>query len=157
VFTQSEATREFDITLAALIDLDASFFAMLGLFLLLFFILNKIIHQPMLAMFEKRHALTDGAREAAAVAVDKAEKQISAYEERLKEARRKAVSEQKNLREEGLAREREVLAEVRTETTGQIESGVAELQRTAASMETDLKIQADELGEQVVVRLIGAA
>lgn len=148
---------ELALTKAALVDLDMSMLFVAGLFLVFYFVLNRVFVQPMLVMFDERHALTGGARDEANSAVQSAEERIQKYEEQVGEARRTAVAEQKRLKAEGMAREREILSAVRKESDAQIESGVAELQAQAASAEAEIKSTAQSLGDSIVKRVMGGA
>ena len=109
----------------------------------------------MLAMFDKRHSLTDGAREDAKNAVGKAENQMRTYEDRLTETRRQALSEQKSLREDGLARERETIGEVRAQADLEIDRGIKELNKQAAAIAGELEKTAKELGTQIANQVAG--
>ena len=150
-------TQGLVIAKAALVDLDLSMLFMLGLFLLLFAILNKTFAQPMLKVFDQRHALTDGAREAAATAVKRAEERMTTYEARLADTRRDAVAQQKELRQEGVAREHEMLDGVRKETEAEVSRGMAELQIAQRSAEASLEATSRDLGERIVKRVLGGA
>jgi len=149
--------QQVQVVGAGLVDLDFSSVFMLALFLLLFHLLNKTLFQPMLDMFEKRHALTDGARDAANKAVERAEARIAEYEERVGEARRDAMAETKRLRAEGTAAEREMLSGVRGEADEQVEKGLAELNTTAAAAEKELEQSAQELGAKIATQVLGGA
>ena len=144
------------ITKASLVDLDATSIVVLVLFLVLFFILDKLLHQPMLNMFEERHNLTGGAQEEARQAVTEAEKKFESYQSRLADSRRDALSQQQKLRDEGLARGREILTEVRLQADKEIEEGISDLQSQAASIERELKEAASSLGESISISLLGA-
>ena len=149
--------QSWEFAKAALVDLDSSSIFMLLVFLLLWFVLNKTFLQPMLQVLDKRHALTDGAREEANRAVKEAEQRIAEYESQVGEARRNSVAEQKKLRIESLARERELLAAVRKEADAQIAAGIGDLQDSAASIESEFKAQSAALGQKIVARVMGAA
>ncbi len=142
---------------AGLVDLDFSSVFMLGLFLVLFHLLNKTLFQPMLDMFDKRHALTDGARDAANSAVAAAESRITEYEERVAGARREAIAETKRLRSEGLAAEREMLQGVRQEANEQVDKGITELNAAVVTAQTELDQNAQELGKQIAAQVLGGA
>ena len=148
-------TQGLIIEKAALVDLDLSMLFMLGLFLLLFLILNKTFAQPMLKVFDQRHDLTDGAREAAASAVKRAEERMTTYETKLSETRREAVANQKQLRQEGIAREHEMLDGVRKETETSVSLGLAELQAAQKVAEVTLETTSRDLGERIVKRVLG--
>lgn len=146
-----------DFARAGLVDLDFSYFVMLGLFLFLYYMLQKGLLGGLLDMFEKRHGLTDGAREAAASAVKRAETRISEYEARVGETRREASVEQKRLRTEALTAQQELLTKVRGETDAQVSAGVDELNASAKASEGELTSQAEKLGQQMAARILGGA
>ncbi len=148
---------EWEITRGALVDLDLSLVAVTALFLLLFYILNRTFLQPMLKVFDERHALTDGAREEAGKAVQSAEERIERCQWEVGKAGRKAVAEQKRLRSEGLARERDVLDRVKKESDEQVSAGVASLQEQAAQAENELQKKAETLAAQITSRVVGRA
>ncbi|MFT7621811.1 MAG: F-type H+-transporting ATPase subunit b [Myxococcota bacterium] len=142
---------------AALIDLDSSMFFMLALFLVLFALMNKMLFQPMLDMFDKRHALTDGAREEAASAVEQAKSRIEEYESKVAGARREAITETKRIRAEASKDERALLDGVRKETNAQVDKGIGELQAQAAEVETQLEATAADLGKRIAGQVLGGA
>ena len=140
---------------AALIDLDFSSVFVAALFLLLLFLLNGRFMQPMLDVFDKRHALTDGAKQAAREALAAAESRIEEYEARVGETRRAAVARQKALRDEGIAREKEMLDGVRQDIDGEVDAGLADLRKTADEARAGLRARADELGRLVARKVMG--
>lgn len=140
---------------AGLVDLDASMIVMFALFTVLYFILNKRVFQPMLDMFDKRHDLTAGARDAAELAVSQAEGRIAEYETKVGEARRNAIAETKRMRAEGLARASEVMAEVRKEEDAQLAAAVADLQSQAAAANDELERTASDMGTRIAGRVLG--
>ena len=142
-------------TPAGLVDLDNSFVFMLALFLVLFAILNKTFLQPMLKMFDQRHALTQGAQEEAARSVADAETKIAEYTSRVGEARRTAQLEQKALRTDALEAARTLLDGVRAEEEAKLDTAIEQLNQTADKARTDLEASAQHLGKQVATRLLG--
>ncbi len=149
--------QEITVLRAGLVDIDASIFFMLVLFLVLFALLNKILLQPMLDMFDKRHALTDGAREDAAKAVTDAEARIAEYTSKVGEARREAVNETKRIRAKAAADERTLLDGVRKETQAEIDNGIADLQAQAATVEKELEQTSANLGKKISSTILGGA
>ena len=155
--TQTTLMKDLILSPAGLVDLDASLFFELGLFLLLMVLLNKRLAQPMLEMFDKRHELTGGARDAAKEAVEKAESRIAKYEEKVGAARKQALAETKRIRTEGSVQERELLEAVRAEVGQEVDKGLSDLQSAAAAADTDLQKSATELGERFAARVLGGA
>ncbi len=152
-----ELLEQTPITRAGLVDLDASYLVMLGLFLFLFYMLNKGFLSGLLEMFDRRHELTDGARMAAADAVTRAEARITEYEARVGETRREAANDQKRLRSEAQAKQIQLLEEVRGKTDSEVAEAVGELNASAKASETELTGQANQLGKQIAARILGGA
>lgn len=145
------------IQTAGLVDLDASYVVMLALFMALFFILNNRFLKPLLDMFDKRHALTVGSRQAAAASVEKAEARIAEYEAKVGAARRKAIGQAKDLRAEGMRNEKVILDGARDDANTEIDKGVAELNASADANKLALDQTANELGLQIAGRILGGA
>ena len=142
---------------AGIVDLDASTIVMLALFLVFFFLYNRIFAGKLVDMFDKRHELTVGSREAADRAVKAAEVKISEYESRIGEVRRKAVDETKRLRADGTQAERQQLDAARTEGNRRVEQGLVELRATADQARANLSIAADKVGDTIATKILGGA
>lgn len=155
LLSQPLETHDVSVVRAGLVDLDLSMVFMLGLFLLVFFLLNRILLQPMLDMFDQRHALTGGTREEADKAVADAETRIAEYETRVGQARREAIMETKRIRSEAALAERAMLDGVREETNAQVDQGIQELQVQAAEADSQLETAANDLGKQIASHLLG--
>ena len=145
------------MTIAAVVDLDSSLLVQLAVFLLFFYLFNKILVQPMLNVFEKRHSLTDGAREQARASVKEAETKIAEYEERIADARRNALEESKAIRAEALEKEREVLEARKVEVNATVEAGLANVQAAYTTASAQLEEAAKETANRIVERIVGGA
>ena len=143
--------------IAAVVDLDSSLVVQLAVFLLFFYLFNKILVQPMLNVFEKRHSLTDGAREEARASVKEAEAKIAEYEERISDARRSALEEGKAIRAEAMEKEREILDAKKSETQATVEKGLAELMKSHEAATAQLETAAAETASAIVERIVGGA
>jgi len=145
------------ITGAGPVDVDLSILFMLALYLVFFYLLNKILILPMRDMFDKRHALTTGARQEADAAVAAAEEKLAEYSQRVGEARREAMGKAKEMRAKGQAAEREMLDGVREEAAAQIAKGLAELAAAGTKAEGELGATADETGKRIAAQILGDA
>ncbi|MFT5429799.1 MAG: F-type H+-transporting ATPase subunit b [Myxococcota bacterium] len=144
---------------AGVVDVDSSILFMLALYLVFFYLINKILLVPMRDVFEKRHALTAGARQDAAAAVKSAEAKLAEYTQKVGEARRQALLQAKAMRDEGSVAERKMLDEVREEATAQVAKGLSELQAEGTKAEAQLTATANETGERIAAQILegGAA
>ena len=142
---------------AGVVDVDSSILLMLAVFLVFFYLINKILVTPMRDMFEKRHALTAGAREDADAAVISAEAKLAEYTERVGEARRKGLAKAKEMRAEGQASEREMLDGVRSEAAVEVAKGLTELAAAGKTAEAELSATAEETGKRIAAQILGGA
>jgi len=151
------AATTANMPIAAVVDLDSSLIVQLAVFLLFFYLFNKILVQPMLNVFEKRHSLTDGAREQARISVKEAETKIAEYEERIADARRSALEEGKAIRAEAMDKEREILDAKKQETEATVNTGLAELTKSHDAAMAQLETAASETAALIVERIVGGA
>lgn len=149
------AATTAQMPIAAVVDLDSSFIVQLAVFLLFFYLFNKILVQPMLNVFDQRHSLTDGARAQAKQSVTEAEAKIAEYEERIAEARRQALEEGKTIRAEAMEKERAILDAKKAETSATVEAGLAELQKAHEAANAQLEGAAAETANVIVGRIVG--
>ncbi len=142
---------------AGVVDLDSSVLFMAGLFLAFFFLYHRIFVKGLVDMFDKRHALTAGAREAAERAVKDAQAKISEYDTQIGEVRRRAVEETKRLRSEAEARERTQVEAAKAAAATQVDTGLAELASGAQRARGELDTAARRIGEQIATKVLGGA
>jgi F-type H+-transporting ATPase subunit b len=150
------AQREF-IQRAGVVDLDASVLFMLVLYLVFFFLMNKMLLTPLREVFEKRHSLTDGAREEADKAVATAEAKIAEYQKKVGAARREALNKAKEIKAEGQKAEREMLDGVRKEVDAEVQKGLDQLNAQKAEAEKGLESNANETGNRIATVILGGA
>lgn len=142
---------------AGIVDIDASILVMATLFLVFFFLYHRIFVRGLVDMFEKRHDLTVGSREAAEAAVKTAEAKIAEYDTRIGEVRRRGVDETKRVRAEAEFAERAQLDAVKAEVGKEIEGGLKDLRTTAATARAELDSVARDAGNRIADRILGGA
>lgn len=151
------AATTAQMPIAAVVDLDSSIVVQLAVFLLFFYLFNKILIQPMLSVFERRHSLTDGAREEARVSVKEAEAKIAEYEERIAAARRSALEESKSIRAAASQKERELIDAQKATSQATVEKGLAGIQQVYEAASAQLEEEAKKTAEHIVERIVGGA
>ena len=142
------AQREF-LQRAGVVDLDASVLFMLALYLVFFFLMNKMLLTPLREVFDKRHSLTGGAREEAEKAVQDAETKIAEYKKKVGAARRDALNKAKEIKAEGQSAEREMLDGVRAEVEAEVQKGLTDLAAQKKAAEAELEANANETGNRI--------
>lgn len=137
------------------VDLDASLFVQLLLFVALLFILEPLLFRPMLKLFEERENRIDKTLQKGRDLDGKSAKALAKYEAILAKARQAGAAERDKLRAEGSKKENEMLASVRAETAATLERGRATMAADANAARAQLAGEVKELGRVVASRVLG--
>lgn len=140
---------------AVTVDLDASLFVQLGLFLVLLLVLKPTLFDPMLKLFEEREKRIEGTRHQASKEDERSAKALAKYEAIVGKAREAGAAERDTLRQGALKQEAELMARVRAETAGTLERGRAEISKEAQAARTQLRGDARTLGRDIASRVLG--
>ncbi len=138
----------------ALIDIDASYFVVLGLFLLLAVILNFVLFKPLMALEDKRRARTSGARESAAELQQRAGQVERDYEKAIRQARQQSSEDRSRVRDEALQQQRAALGQARQKTDRKLQSEMDSLWRDYEDSTRRVDESAQELGAAIANRLL---
>lgn len=140
---------------AVTVDLDATLFVQIGIFIVLLLVLKPLLFEPMLKLFEEREKRTEGTKREASKEDERSAKALSKYEAILAQARQAGAAERDAIRAEGLRKEAELLAKIRTEAASTIEQGRAKLAAEAKAARERLGVDAVELGRSIASRVLG--
>jgi F-type H+-transporting ATPase subunit b len=135
-----------DIVLRAL----PTFFLVLFLYLYI----RAMFVGPIGRILEERRAATLGAREAAKVALERAEEKVKAYEEKLREARGELFRETEALRKQWRDAQSAQLAAARDRAMDQVKAARAELDRDAQAARAALEAEAGTLANDITLRIL---
>lgn len=138
----------------SIIDLDGSFFVVLVVFFVAFFMLRALVFKPMIALFEAREAATEGAKAEAARLEREAASAGQQFEDELKKVRVQAAKEAEVLRADAQKREREILDQVRAETEKTTSDADKKLATEAAALRRDLVASTPALAKQIASKLL---
>ena len=138
-----------------LIDIDSTVFIQFALFLLLFFIANKWMFQPYLALRERRKAGIEGARAEAERMSAQADAKLADYDKQLVAARSRANEEGRKVRAEASAHEKDVTDKARAETQKTIDEAQTKMRAETDAARAELMPQAETLARQMASRLLG--
>jgi F-type H+-transporting ATPase subunit b len=137
------------------VDLDASLFVQVGLFVVLLLVLKPLLFEPMLKLFEAREEQIEGMR-AKAREIDKENViALTKYEAILTKAREAGAADRDALRAEGARKEAELMARVRASAAQTIERGRAATADDAKAARASLKAEAKVLGRAIAARAVG--
>ena len=150
-------TPQVLVTVAAhpLIDLDWTIVIQFGLFLVLLFLSNKLLFQPYLALRDKRAAGIEGARAEAERMTAEADGKLVDYEKKLAAARNRSSEEQRKIRADANAHEREVTTAARTTSAAALEEARVRVRSETEAARQDLLPRAELIGKEMAKRLLG--
>jgi F-type H+-transporting ATPase subunit b len=138
-----------------LIDIDGTVLIQFVLFAVMFFVGNKLLFQPYLKLRERRIAGIDGARAEAERMSGEADDKLADYEARLTAARASAHEEQRKVRAETAAHEREVTDRSRATAQKALDEATTRVRAQTAAARKELAPQADLVARGMVKRILG--
>jgi F-type H+-transporting ATPase subunit b len=138
-----------------LIDIDLTVVVQFALFLVLFFVANRLLFQPYLQLRERRKAGIEGAREEADRMTAEADAKLADYEKQLAGARDRANEEGRKVRLEAAKHEREVTDQARAAAQQALEEAQATMRRETEAARGQLMPQADALARAISSKLLG--
>jgi F-type H+-transporting ATPase subunit b len=137
------------------IDLNATLLIQLANFLLLMFLLNRILFRPMLRLLAERQARTEGRRQKAAQLEADAQAVWEDYQKRLQEAKADADRVRTQLVRQGEAQRDKSLATAAAEAEKAVAQIRARVRAEADDARKSLNSQADRLAAAVAERILG--
>lgn len=138
-----------------LIDLDLTAVVQFVLFLVVYYVANKLLFQPYLALRERRKAGIDGAREEAERMTASADSKLADYQKQLGIARDKAGEEGRKVRLEAAAHEKDVTEKARASAQKAIDEAQAKMRAETEAARAQLLPQADALAKSIASKLLG--
>ena len=137
------------------IDWDWTILVQLGIFLVLFVIMRKLVFLPYLESRREREDNIDGAKERASHSTADAETRLERYEEQIKAARLDAAGTRAELRSEGEAKAQAVLSEARGKADAKLAAPRERIAQSVPAAELALRTRADELARAIAAKVLG--
>jgi F-type H+-transporting ATPase subunit b len=138
-----------------LMDIDATVFVQLGLFLLTMFLLTKLLWRPYLRVRQERTTRVEGYREEAARLEQEAAVRLTRVEAQLAEARRAGSLERAKARNEAQAREQKLVAEAQAAASRTLAEARSKLDAAFAAEASRLQERAATLGREIAEKVLG--
>jgi F-type H+-transporting ATPase subunit b len=138
-----------------LIDLDATAFVQLGVFLLLVLVLGRLLWRPYLRVREERVTRVDGYREQASTLEAEATERLARADAEIAEARRLGNAVRAAARTEALAREQALLADAHAEAQRTLGAARVELDAALVKTRADLGREAGLVARAAANKIIG--
>lgn len=137
-----------------MLEFNQWFFVLLANFLILFFILSAILFKPLAKIFKEREEATTGALNEAKMLNEKKDEAISKMNAELLAAKNNAKKIFDSLREEGLLKQKELIAKTEAEASEMIEKAKRELQEEVQRVRAALRADIEKFSEEIVNKLV---
>jgi F-type H+-transporting ATPase subunit b len=137
-----------------MLELNWTFIVMLINFLVLLFILNSLLLQPLLKIFKERDDTVKGDLDAARDMGTKREESIARLNRELSDARSQAKETFEVLRTEGVQKQKEVLSAAESEAVSIIEKAKVEIRSDAEKARQALRADVDKFSDEIVRKLV---
>ena len=138
-----------------LLDVDATFFIQLGIFLLLLVILGRYLWRPYLRVRTERVARVEGYREEATRLEADAQQRLGRADAALAEARRVGAGERAVARAEAHTREQTLLAEATAATQRKLAEARARLTAVVQAERKKLEADSSEVAMAAARKILG--
>ena len=138
-----------------LIDIDGTLYLQGAIFLLLLFVLSRLVFRPYLALKREQAENTAGARDQADRDDADAAERLARYEARVMEAKKAAAFSRGEQRAAGTERAQAVLADARKRAEAKLEQARRRIAASAPAAQLALRTRADELARLVASRILG--
>ncbi len=138
----------------SIIDLDATFFILLGIFFLTLFVLTTMLFNPLFAVLDARRKAVEGAISESRTLGREADAKKVEFERKVLEIKREAGEEREELRREARRAEAEILEKGKTDALRTVEGARAELEKEIAQVRGGLDAEAQRLGQALADRIL---
>jgi F-type H+-transporting ATPase subunit b len=138
-----------------LIDVDGTLFVQFALFLIMLFILSRLVFRPYLKLRDDRHKGIEGAREEATKMQERSRAVNADYDAQLTRARQRGAEERQRLRSEAAVYERQVLGAARDESQKALDSARGKIASDASAAREKLAAESTTMARQIVTKILG--
>jgi F-type H+-transporting ATPase subunit b len=140
-----------------MISLDASIIPAIVIFLLLIFILNRLLFRPLQKIQAERERRTSGLMSETQAKMDHQLGLLDKYQATIKNARMEAYRQQEQVRSEAMQKRAEVLAKAKAAGEQMIRDSRASILSQVESAKQQLDFEAQELARGIASTLLGRA
>ena len=137
------------------LDFDNTVLFQMGIFVLLMFLLEPLLFQPVLRIVALREERTEGARAQARALEERAGELLKRYEKELERVHRVAATERERLRQETAVLEAQILEEARQATAKILEDGRRRIESEVSRIRFDLGRESEQLSRRIVEKVLG--
>lgn len=142
-----------------MIALDYTLLFQIVIFLFLWFVLNRLLFRPFLALIEERERRTEGVKSEAASLTDEGARLRAEYQEKIERARNEGYRVKENLLQQARQERERILSRTREEAASMLEKTKdeirGEMQKERELSAREAEIIAQEMAGKVLGRKVG--
>ncbi|HYE72348.1 MAG TPA: hypothetical protein VEF04_03420 [Blastocatellia bacterium] len=137
-----------------ILSVDASFLFVFISIILLVFILNATLFKPINRVLEERDRLSRGRMSETRQLLAQYEERLQKYEGQIRAARAEAYQYAEEQRRQALAKQQELIAQVKTEVSQQIAAARQEIGAQSAAAKSNLEQEARQMAAQISSQIL---
>ncbi len=138
-----------------MVSLDYSLGIQIVNFILLIFILNRLLYQPLLGMIDKRRQQFAESEAEIKRLRETVEQKMAAYEEKLRQAKAIAVEQKNEIIRQGAEEAKEIIDAVRAEIPGLMEQFHVRMEEEIDTAKRTLTGQSQRLSVEIAEKVLG--
>ncbi len=138
-----------------MVSLDYSLGIQIVNFILLIFILNRLLYKPLLGMIDKRKQQLAESEAEIKRLQETVEQKMAAYEEKLRQAKATAVEQKNEIIREGAEEAKEIIDAVRAEIPGLMEQYQTRMEEEIAAAKRILTGRSQKLSVEIAEKVLG--
>ncbi|MGH9845521.1 MAG: ATP synthase F0 subunit B [Blastocatellia bacterium] len=138
----------------SVLSLDGSFLFIFISILCLIFILNRTLFKPINQTLDERERLGAGRLDEAKRLLAQYEQRLSGYEKQLQDARAEAYQRLESQRREAQAARADLIAQIKSETAGQVDAARQEISSQTAAARSNLENEARAMAATISSQLL---
>ena len=138
-----------------IISPDGSLVFVLFLFLILVFVLNRLLFRPIGRVLDERQTLTEGATNEARAARREYDARLAEYEATIRQARAESYKRSEQQRAAVVEERRHLIDEAKQHANGQIERAKQEIEQQVVLARTALESESRQIAERISRTVLG--
>ena len=138
-----------------MVSLDYSLGIQIVNFILLIFILNRLLYKPLLGMIDKRKQQFAESEAEIKRLQKTVEQKMAAYEEKLRQAKATAIEQKNEIIRQGSEESKTIIGAVRAEIPGRMEQFQIRMEREIDEAKRTLTGQSQKLSIEIAEKVLG--
>ncbi len=138
-----------------MLEIDVSLLVQMANFFALLIILNIILYRPLRKVMEQRRGKISGLEREIEGLIKNANQKLEDFKAKLREANVRGNKERETLKSVGLAEEKQITSEVRSESEAHKSQVLSQIEQAASKAREELKGQVSVFASEITAKILG--